>query len=150
MTRAVWRPSSLLVAAAVCAALAGLTLLVQSGVSYDPYAWLIWGRDLAHLDLVTQAGGTSWKPLPTLVAALLSPLKGAQADGWLVVARAGGLFGAFMAFRVAMRATPARWGWLAGVAAAATFALAHEGVRRPAVGNAEGLTAGLCLLAVDR
>ena len=139
MTGAVRRPSSLVIAAGACVALALLTLLLPSGVTYDPYAWLIWGRDLAHLDFVTSGGGTSWKPLPAIVAAILSPLESGQAQGWLVVARAGGLFAAFMAFRVAWRLTPGRWGWLAGSAAGATFVLTHEGVplvtayRRPGV-----------------
>jgi hypothetical protein len=150
MTGAVSRPSSLLLAAGICLALAALTLLLPSGVTYDPYAWLIWGRDLAHLDLVTRGGGTSWKPLPALVAALLSPLGRAQGQGWLVVARAGALFATFMVFRLARRASPGWAGWVAGFAAGATFALTHEVVKRIGVGNAEGLTAALGLLAVDR
>lgn len=150
MAWAVRRPSSLLVAAAASAALAAASLLFQSGVTYDPYAWLIWGRDLAHFHLVTLGTGTSWKPLPALVNALLAPLGNAQADAWLVVARAGGLFAAFMAFRLARRIAGPRWGWLAGVAAAATFVLAHDVVRRTAVGNVEALAAAFVLLGIER
>ena len=47
---------------AACLALGGLSLLVPSEPSYDPLAWLIWGRELAHFHLDTN-GGPSWKPL---------------------------------------------------------------------------------------
>ena len=33
---------------------------------YDPWAWLIWGRELLHGGLET-AAGPSWKPLPVLI-----------------------------------------------------------------------------------
>src|SRR3954469_19723493 len=107
-----------MVAVAVCAALAVASLALPSGPTYDPYAWLIWGRDLAHLDLTTTGGGTSWKPLPALIDALLSPLGGAAADGWLVVARAGALFAVFMAFRLAWRLAPRSQRLVGGVVAA--------------------------------
>jgi hypothetical protein len=150
MQRAVRKPSSLVIAAAACVAVAGVSLALPSAPTYDPYMWLIWGREIAHLHLVTTDSGTSWKPLPALLAALLSPLGKGQAGSWLVVARAGGLFAAFMAFRLAWRITGPRWGPLAGLAAAATFVLAHDVVRRTAVGNSEALTAACMLLAVDR
>src|SRR3954447_12012528 len=140
MSWAVRRPSSPVVAAGACVVVAGLSLRLGSGVTYDPYAWLIWGRELAHLHLVTVGGGTSWKPLPAIVAALLSPLGALQQPAWLLVARAGGLFAAFMAFRLARRATPGPWGGLAGAAAFATFALTHDTVKRTALGNVEGVT----------
>src|SRR5438128_6304600 len=150
MSKAVRKPSAPAIAALVCVALAGASLLLPSAPSYDPYQWLIWGRDLAHLDLVTRGSGTSWKPLPALVAALLAPFGHAQAAGWLVIARAGALFAVFMAFRLAARLAGSRFAWPAGVAAAATLALTHEFYRRNAVGHAEGLTTAFVLLAVER
>src|SRR5436190_2100995 len=150
MGKAVGKPSAAGLAAFVCLALAGVSLVLPSSPTYDPYQWLIWGRDLAHLDLVTRGSGTSWKPLPTLVAALLVPFGHAQAAGWMVIARAGALFAVFMAFRLAARLAGPRFAWPAGIAAAATLALTHEFYRRNAVGNAEGLTTALALLAVDR
>ena len=33
--------------------------------TYDPWAWIIWGREITHLDLNT-VSGPSWKPLPVL------------------------------------------------------------------------------------
>src|SRR5918998_3787653 len=44
-----------------CLAVAGLTLLFPSTPTYDPWAWILWGREIVHLDLVTE-GGPSWKP----------------------------------------------------------------------------------------
>jgi hypothetical protein len=34
-------------------ALATLSLLLPSVPTYDPWAWLIWGREIAHGELVT-------------------------------------------------------------------------------------------------
>ena len=150
MARGGRKPSPLLIAAAVCAALALASLALPSGPTYDPYSWLIWGRDLAHLDLVTSSGGTSWKPLPALIAAVLSPLGGGAADGWLVVARAGALFALFMSFRLAWRLAPHRARLIAGLVAAASLALTWQFLRRSAIGDAEGLCAAMGLLAIDR
>ena len=58
---------------AVCVVLGALSLALPSEASYDPWAWLVWGRELAHLNLDTTAG-PSWKPLPVLVTALVAPL----------------------------------------------------------------------------
>ena len=140
----------LLIAPIACLLVAIASLVLPSGPTYDPYAWLIWGRDLAHLDLVTTGGGTSWKPLPALVDALLTPLGGGAAAGWVVVARAGALFGVLMAGRLAWRLAPRRGRGFAAVAAAATLLLTHEYVKRTGVAEAEGLMAALGLLAIDR
>jgi hypothetical protein len=42
-----------------CVALAALSLLLPSSPTYDPWAWIIWGREVVHLDLST-VGGPSW------------------------------------------------------------------------------------------
>src|SRR3954454_7183897 len=121
MARRACRPSSLAIGAVASLALALASLALPSGPTYDPYAWLIWGRDLAHGDLVTIAGGTSWKPLPALVDALLSPLGGGAAGGWVVVARAGALCAVFMALLLAWRLAPRHQGCLAGTVPPATL-----------------------------
>jgi hypothetical protein len=126
------------------------TLAFPSGPGYDQYAWLIWGRDLAHLDFSVTGSGTSFKPLPVLVDALLAPLGRNAAYGWLVIARAGVLFAVVMAFRLAWRLAPRDLRLLAGVIAAAALTLTHEWVRVAGTGNAEGLMVALGLLAVDR
>src|SRR4051812_42902607 len=89
-----------------CLALAALSLTLPSVPTYDPWAWIIWGREVAHLDLVTRTG-PSWKPLPVIFT---TPFSLAGDDGapllWLLVARAGGILAIAMAYRLAAR--PAR------------------------------------------
>ena len=48
-------------------------LVVAPAPSYDPWAWLLWGRELAGGELST-AEGPAFKPLPLAVCALLSSL----------------------------------------------------------------------------
>jgi hypothetical protein len=133
-----------------CVAIALASLAFASGPTYDPYAWLIWGREIGHLDLVTTGPGTSWKPLPALIAAVLAPLGGGAPAAWLVVARAGALFAVFMAFWLAWRLAGPGRRVLAGVVAGASLALTHEWARGNGVGFAEGLMTALGLLAIDR
>ena len=70
-------------------ALAGLSLLVvDPAPSYDAWAWLLWGREVAGGGLST-VDGPAFKPLPVAVCALLAPL-GTRAAPWAVgAARAG-------------------------------------------------------------
>jgi hypothetical protein len=89
-----------------CVGLGALSLALPSELSYDPWAWLVWGREIVHLELDT-AGGPSWKPLPVLVTALASPLS-ALHDGlpeavWMTLARAGSLLALAFAFRLTRR-----------------------------------------------
>src|SRR6185503_4622828 len=62
--------------AAVSLALGLLSLLAPTTPTYDPWAWLIWGREVAHLDLDTQYG-PSWKPLPVLLTTPFALVPGA-------------------------------------------------------------------------
>jgi hypothetical protein len=141
--------SPLLIGVLACGGLAATSLALPSGLSYDQYSWLAWGRDLAHLSLDTSGTGTSWKPLPALVDALLSPLGAGAADAWLVVARAGALFAVLMVFRLAWRLAPREARLPAGLLAAATLVLTREWLRRMGVGNADGLSTAFGLLAID-
>ena len=79
----------LAVAAAVLMA-AAVSLLVPSAPAYDPWAWLVWGREVAALELDT-VDGPAWKPLPVAVTALLSVAGPGAPALWLVGARAGAL-----------------------------------------------------------
>jgi hypothetical protein len=88
--------------AATVVALAALSLLGPWAPGYDPLAWLIWGREVAHLDLDTTAG-PAWKPLPVAVTAAAAPLGDAAAAVWVVVARAGALAALLAAGALAAR-----------------------------------------------
>jgi hypothetical protein len=137
------RPWRLL--AIACLVLAALSLLITRQPTYDPWAWIIWGRETLHLDLVT-TNGPSWKPLPWLLTTPFALFGDAAPLLWLVVARAGGLLAFAMAFRLAARlAGPA-----AGAIAAGSLFLADEFVRNFVRGNSEGLLVALCLWAIER
>jgi hypothetical protein len=39
-----------------CVAIAALSLIAAHQTTYDPTAWLIWGREIIHWDLTTTVG----------------------------------------------------------------------------------------------
>ena len=129
-----------------CLAVGAVSLLTVSAPTYDPWAWIIWGREVLHGDLVT-IEGPSWKPLPVLFTTPFAVFGDDTAPAlWLVVARAGGLLALGMAYRLGARLA----GEWAGAIAAASLLLADEFVRDFARGNSEGLLVALVLWAVDR
>jgi len=125
--------------------LTALSFLVPSAPTYDPWAWIIWGREIMHLDLST-VDGPSWKPLPVLLTTPFSLFGGLAPDLWLFVARAGAIAGVLMLFRLGRRLG----GVTAGVAAAVPYALASWTLRNGAMGSSEGLLVALALGAVER
>ncbi len=129
-----------------CLAAALLSLLIGGYPTYDPWAWIIWGREIVEGDLDTRSG-PSWKPLPMLFTIPFA-LAGDEAAPslWLVIARAGGLLALAMAFRLGRRLA----GTAAGVIAVVGLALSEGFVRHAARGFSEGLLVGLVLLALDR
>ena len=135
----------------ICLALSALTLLFPSTPTYDPWAWLLWGREITHLDLVTD-GGPSWKPLPVMFNVPFS-LFGADVAPylWLWIARAGALLALAMSFRLGRRLVGrGAAGIVAGVFAAAFLLTTYQYVRDAALGNSEALLAGLFLWAFER
>jgi hypothetical protein len=142
-----------------------LSLLIPSSPSYDPWAWLVWGREIVHLKLHT-TGGPSWKPLPVIFTTLFAPFGKAAPDLWLVVARAGAVIAAAMVFRLSWRLTrqigetlvdEGRSGWavlvgsalLAGVIAAVSLIFASGYISDNALGYSEGLLTAVVLIAFD-
>lgn len=134
------------IAVAVSLILAALSLLVFDQATYDPTAWLIWGRQIAHGTLETVAG-PSWKPLPVLLTTPFSLFgDDAAIHLWLVVARAAGLLSFVVAYRVAARLG----GRPAGIVAVVALALAAQYDFNWIRGNSEGMLVFLALLAADR
>ena len=125
--------------------LAALSLLLPWAPTYDPWAWIVWGREVAHLDLQTTAG-PSWKPLPVLLTTVFSLAGGAAPALWLVVARAGGLLAIASAYAAGRRlAGPA-----AAVTAATALVLDVPFDRVVWLGDSEGLLVAAVLAAVER
>ena len=134
-----------------CLAVSALTLLFPSTPTYDPWAWIMWGREITHLDLVTE-GGPSWKPLPILFTTPFSLLGHDLAPYlWLWVARAGGLLGCVMAYRMANRLIGGGiYGTLAGVSAFLALFASNKYVRDAALGNSEPMLAAVFLWGFER
>jgi hypothetical protein len=155
-----------LILAGFALVVAALSLLIPSTPSYDPWAWLVWGREIIHLNLHT-TGGPTWKPLPVIFTTIFSLFGSAAPDLWLVVARAGALVAVLMAFKVAWRIAAGLFGvraegtgWVsrvsllpilfAALVAAASLANSRGFVTDNALGYSEGLMTALVLIAFDR
>jgi hypothetical protein len=73
--------------------------------SYDPWAWISWGREVfdPHLSFAI-SGGPSWKPLPVVFTAIYSLFGSTAAPTmWVITARAGGILGMIAAYLLASR-----------------------------------------------
>ena len=155
--------------AALALGAGGLSLLFPSTPSYDPWSWILWGRQIVHGHLTITSTGTSWKPLPMIFTIPFALLGRAAPDLWLVIARAGALAAVIMAFRLAHRLTrrlaaafaaPDDPGGrltriapplLAGLISATALALSGASgyISSSALGYSEGLATALLLIALE-
>lgn len=113
--------------------LAAASLLFHFFPVYDPWAWLVWGRELLQGNFET-AAGPSWKPLPVLICAPLSLLGDSAPDGWLLIARAGWICAPLLAGLLAGRLSgeeTGRWRWVAAAIAAGSVALTADSFTPP-------------------
>jgi len=166
LTRLVSGTRLYLVLGALALVIGVLSLLIPSTPSYDPWAWLVWGREIVHLKLHT-TGGPTWKPLPVIFTTLFAPFGKAAPDMWLVIARAGALMAAAMVFKVSWRLTRAIGGHLfedgserraallgppllAGLIAAIGLVFSGGFISDNALGYSEGLMTALVLIAFER
>ena len=132
------------IAGSLC--LAVLSLLLPSTVTYDPWSWLVWGREILQLDLSTRYG-PAWKPLPVVFDTVFALFGEAAPLLWLIVARAG----AFLALAIAYRLGRRLAGPGAGIVAAAGLALTANFFNYlMLLGMSEPLLAALALLTVER
>jgi hypothetical protein len=134
-------PAALALALLVGAA----SLLVPATLGYDAWAWTVWGRQLAHLDVDTTAG-PSFKPLPVLALAPLSLLGGATPAVWMALMRACAVLSLLLAYRLGARLA----GPLAGGVAALSLALSADLYRTALLDSAEPALIALTLGAADR
>jgi hypothetical protein len=107
-----------------------LVRAVGTRPGYDPYGWLVWGRETLRgsLDL---GGAPSWKPLPYVFTVPYSLTGGFALWLWMVTSVALSLGGSIFAGRIAYRLTGT-----------------EDGRRFPAI--AAALFAGLALLGIDQ
>ena len=130
-----------------CLALAALSLLIPSAPTTDPWGWIVWGREVIHLQLSTVVpGAPSWKPLPVLFTAPLALAGSVAPSLWLLVARAGALAGLVVAARLAARVAGP---WAAALAVLG-LVLSAGWVREFAHGYTEPMAIGLLALAVEQ
>jgi hypothetical protein len=125
-----------------CLALSALSLLaVAPAPAYDPWSYLLWGREIAHGTLST-AEGPAFKPLAVALGALLAPFGDDVAPvAWVILARAAALIAVGLAFVVGRRLG----GTVAGVIAAAGVAFCGAFPAYAASGDVTGLFVGLVL-----
>ena len=142
-------------ALSACLLLAAASLALPSEPSYDPWAWLVWGRELGNGTLDT-AGGPSWKPGSVAVTVPLAPLGAELAPAlWLLLVRAAGLLSLVLAARLAARlaraagTSSAASNATAGALAAALLALSPGWWRYLAHGNEVPLALALGLGATE-
>jgi hypothetical protein len=154
----------------VALAIGAASLLVPSTPSYDPWSWIVWGREIIHLNLKITTGGTSWKPLPMIFTIPFALFGKAAPNLWLVIARAGAFAAVVMTFRLAYRLTrqlavsfrdraEAEGGLatiapalLAGLIAAVALAFSASGgyISANTLGYSEGFATALMLIAIER
>jgi hypothetical protein len=155
-----WRgPLGGLAVAAGCTGVATASLALPALLGFDPWVWLVWGREALRGAVATD-GSVAWKPLPVLVTAPAALFGEAAPALWTVVVRAGGLFGLVLVARLAARVARLRpavgpgVGAAAGAVAVAAFVLSPDGearwLRHMLQANIEPVTVMLCLWAVER
>ncbi|MDP9019817.1 MAG: hypothetical protein M3N25_03280 [Actinomycetota bacterium] len=131
----------------ICLVLAGASLvLVLPAPSYDAWAWLLWGAEVASGDLST-VDGPAFKPLPVAVCSLLAGLGAAAPWVWVLIARAAAAMAAWLAFRLARRL--AGGSVVAGGLAGVGVLLCGEYLAYASEGVAEGMLLALALAAVE-
>ncbi|HEY4828399.1 MAG TPA: hypothetical protein VIH85_16605 [Solirubrobacteraceae bacterium] len=149
--------SPFLLAAAISLVLAAISAAIFPTVaSYDPWAWISWGREVVdpHLSFAI-SGGPSWKPLPVLFTTVWALFGSTAAPTlWVITARAGGFLGMAAAYLLASRlmsrrADTPRWAIVAaGLIAAAGIVITQDWWDEMFRGTSEPMEIATALWAV--
>jgi len=145
---------------ALCLIGGAVSLRLPSTPNYDPWVWLIWGREIVHGQLST-SGGPTLKPLAMVFTTIVAPFHSAAPNMWVAIARAGVLAATTLAFvttaRLSLSAASAMplpaaraVAGLAGLVAAGGVFLLQSFIYVAAQGYSEGLLLTIVLLAVLR
>ena len=159
LARQAWS-SPTLIGLVVCLALGFQSAFTLPSLpSYDPFAWVTWGWELAHHIIGPHApfitgGGPSWKPFPVIFTTVFGFFGSAAPKLWVGLARAGGFFGVFAAYRLGSRlgASP-RWrlaGPNAGILAAFGIFLTSEWTHYMWRGTSEPMVVTATVFAIER
>ena len=123
-----------------CVVLAAVSLLLPGRPTYDPWAWIIWGREIAHGTLST-AGGPAGSRCPSSSRRRSPRRRAAAPDLWLSSPARAASRAIVMGFRLGRAARRPAAGFVA-----AARAVRLGGLRLPRWrGNSEGLLVGLSL-----
>jgi hypothetical protein len=127
-------------------ALAAASLAVPSAPTYDPWAWIVFGREIVPSGpAFSTIASTGWKPLAVLFTAPLALAGSAAPSLWLLVVRFAGLAALALAFRLGARAA----GPIAGALAALALFASSDWLRYLLAGNIEPLAVALVLGAIE-
>jgi hypothetical protein len=127
--------------------------------SYDPWSWIVWGREVfdPHLSFFV-GGGPSWKPLPFGFTTIYGLFGHFAPTLWVITARVGGILAVIAAYRLGSllvrhgRGDDVR-SWepvTAGLLAAIGILLTQEWFYYMFRGTSEPMLVGLTLWAIDR
>lgn len=145
--------SPAVVSVLICLVAAAVSVAVLPTVpSYDPWSWVVWGREVSdpHLSFVV-SNGPSWKPLPFLFTTVWGFFGGAAPTLWVATARWGGLLGLVGSWRLAARLVGSRGaGAFAGAIAVAGVLLTQDWFYYFFHGTSEVVLIGATVWAVDR
>jgi hypothetical protein len=144
---------ALIVAAALLAVSTMILVWAKTRPGFDPYGWLVWGRQTVAGSLNTNAA-PSWKPLPYLFTVPYGLFGHYQLWLWMITALAVSLSGSVFAGRIAYRLTAAPDDRLYAAYAAAAFAgLALLGIsdywHYMLSAQSDPMIVALCLAAID-
>jgi hypothetical protein len=151
------RQTSLLIVLGSAAGLFVVSLLIllwaRTRPGFDPYGWLVWGRQTVAGNLSTNAA-PSWKPLPYLFTAPYGLFGHYQLWLWMVTSLAVSLAGAVFAGRIAYRLTASDSDrTYAAYAAAAFAAVGYFGISSywhyMLSAQSDPMIVTLCLAAID-
>jgi hypothetical protein len=131
-----------------------ILLWARTRPGFDPYGWLVWGRQTVAGNLDTNAA-PSWKPLPYLFTAPFGLFGHYQLWLWMVTSLAVSLAGAVFAARIAYRLTlgddsDQRWAaWVAAAFAAAAYFGISSYWHYMLSAQSDPMIVTLCLAAID-
>ena len=151
-SRAAWQ-LPLLIAGGLLVLSTLLVLWARTRPGFDPYGWLVWGRQTVAGSLNTNAA-PSWKPLPYLFTLPYGVFGHYQLWLWMITAVAVALSGVVFAARIAYRLTDAgpqrRWaGWVAGAFAGAALLGIRDYPHYMLSAQSDPMIVAICLGAID-